>query len=243
MRRAARVTSDGSASSSARRARIASIARSTCPAAPSSRPSRSSTSSGGTDTAAIPARGMGIDGSSRTTGAPHSRAMRARCPPAVTATSRAPAPTAPCTAAIVSSVLPENDIAITRVSGPTNPGHSYCLLTTIGTGHGAGRPRRPRHRRCRCRPCPARPPRRCRPPVADPRPRPLPTAPRASVRAAPEQPRPSPACRSRVGAGQSTEKVGSTPSAAALAVRRSASASSTAVASSISITGMPSRTS
>ncbi len=72
----------------------------------------------------MPGRGIGIDASNCTTGAPHSRAIRARCPPAVTATSRAPAPTALCTAAMVSSVLPENDTAITRVSGPTNPGHS-----------------------------------------------------------------------------------------------------------------------
>ena len=72
----------------------------------------------------MPARGMGMESSTGITGAPHSWARRARWPPAVTTTTRAPSPKAWLAAATVSSVLPENDTANTNVSGPTKPGHS-----------------------------------------------------------------------------------------------------------------------
>ncbi len=52
-----------------------------------------------------------------------------------------------------------------------------------------------------------------------------------------------PTPRPALSTGALTENVGSMPSAAALAISRSCSASSTEEASSISMTGMPSRTS
>ncbi len=67
---------------------------------------------------------MGIEGSNGTSGAPHSCARLASSPPEAITTIRAPAAAAAVAALTVSSVLPENELAMTKVSGPTHPGHS-----------------------------------------------------------------------------------------------------------------------
>ena len=85
---------------------------------------RSSTTSSGTDSAPSAARGMGMSSGNGTQGAPHSAASRASSPPCATASTWPPAARASCTASRVSSVLPENETAMTSVERSTNDGGS-----------------------------------------------------------------------------------------------------------------------
>ncbi len=92
--------------------------------APGNRPMRSKAMRGGTATAPSPARGMGMSSGTASTGAFHSSASAPSSPPWVTARTRAPASRASWTAVTVSSVLPENDTATTRVDSSMNDGAS-----------------------------------------------------------------------------------------------------------------------
>src|SRR3954447_12504203 len=80
------------------------------------------------------ARGCGIVVGTDTTAAPHEDASFSSSPPLVTATIRAPFMAASVAASMVSSVLPENEMANTSEPSPTNAGHSYDFTTVTGTG-------------------------------------------------------------------------------------------------------------
>ena len=102
-----------------RRSRSCSAARANHSLAPGKKPRSSRIASTGAAMAANPARGMGMEASTSSTGAPHESASALRRPPVQTATICPPRSAAMLAAESVSSVSPENDTANTSVRRST----------------------------------------------------------------------------------------------------------------------------